>query len=663
MELAYRKGSDAFVLPGSYRRLETRLRDAGRLGDVSAVVLSCFDPATRMMPFVLYDRRMFPAGARTVAGALRQAGFHRTRAVFQLWNPNFQPSQARLDSRPPQLLLISAMQIHAAAAYQAVRDAWVLGDERPLILVGGPKAFHEPYHFWSLPTQRGPVAPDAAVTGEAYVLLDLLNVLQDFRRPGEHLRLAFERARHGGALDAVPGLVYLDPRTTLHQPLLVDTGLQRLVQHLDELPDEVTGLSLLEPPHPRAGLSAAPLADDQVRRYNQIASLLITQGCKFNCSYCPIPALNQKTWRFRSPENLVRQLRSIRERFGIKYYFGADDNFMNRRQTAEEFFEALARAQVTGPKRLQRLGHQIRWGTEATQHDTWKNRDLLPLASQAGLAAIWFGIEDLTAELINKGQKPEVTAELFRLMHRHKICPMAMMMYHDGQPFYSPGSLYGLANQMDFLRQAGAVSVQVTVHNPAVGTREYETTFASGRVLSRVGSTEVNEAMIDGNHVMIAGKEPCWLKQLKHLAGYFRFYNPLNLFRAGRDDGSPLRFYRVGYQIAGFLGVLRTAFKMIPYALRLVFGKKEFAREAPPLTRVPVRLADGAFPRFPDGAVYAETFGSPPQEPITVEHYRIEVQEHRGDTRQSAVADDGAPLHPRRGGALEQLGRLHEGAA
>jgi hypothetical protein len=221
------------------------------------------------------------------------------------------------------------------------------------------------------------------------------------------------------------------------------------------------------------------------------------------------------------------------------------------------------------------------------------------------LFALWFGIEDLTAELINKGQKPEVTVELFRLMHQNKICPMAMMMFHDGQPYHTPGSLYGLANQMDFLRRAGAVSVQVTVHSPAVGTREYEKTYASGRVLSKVGGVAIPEAQFDGNHVMVAGADPCWLKQLKHLAGYFRFYNPLNLIRAGRDDGSPLRLRRVIYQAAGFLGVLRTTLKMIPYSLRLLLGKKEFAAQAPPMALVPVRLAPGAFPRFPEGEVYS----------------------------------------------------------
>src|SRR5262245_45310531 len=161
MELTYRKGTDAFVPAGSYRRLEARLRErGGDLADIPAVVLYAFDRRTRMLPFILYDKRMFPAGPRLIAGALRQAGFQRVRAVFQLWNPNFRPSDAKVDGRPVHLLLVSTMQIHVAEAYRAVADAWAMGEERPLIIVGGSKTVHEPYHFWPLPTPGGPGGPD-----------------------------------------------------------------------------------------------------------------------------------------------------------------------------------------------------------------------------------------------------------------------------------------------------------------------------------------------------------------------------------------------------------------------------------------------------------------------------------------------------------------------
>ncbi len=600
MELNSRKGADAFVPAGSYRRLEADLAARKEMADIPAVVLACFDPRTRMLPFILYDKMIFPAGGRAVAGALVQAGFQRTRAVFQLWNPNFRPSQARYDGRPIQLLLVSAMQIHGEAAYAAIRDAWTMGEDRPLIIAGGPKAHYEPYHFWPLATPKGPVGPDVVCTGESFVLLDLLRVLTGFHRPGRHIRQAFELARHAGALDEVPGLVYLDPEASLEEPVLVDTGLQRLVQHLDEMPHEVSGLAVMEPPSRRPGLGAAPLPDRKVRSHARICTLLVTQGCKFSCSYCPIPGVNQKTWRYRSPEGLVHEMRSVRERFGIKHFFGTDDNFLNRRQTALDFFEAIARARVYQDKRL---GNQVRWGTEATQHDTWKNRDLLPLAREAGLNAIWFGIEDLTAELVNKGQKPEVTAALFPLMHQHKIMPMAMMMFHDGQPYSTPGSLYGITNQVDFLRQAGAVSMQVTIHTPAVGSREFERTFTEHRVIKQLGNLPIKESgYYEGNHVLVEGDTPFWLKQMQLLGAYFRFYNPVNAWRALRDDGSPLRWYRAGYQLLGFVGAVRTAWRLLPYTLRLAFGKKTFHTEPPRLTSVPIRLAAGAFPRYPEFA-------------------------------------------------------------
>ena len=122
MELTVRKGNDRFVPAGAYRALEARLRQRSeQLAEIPAVVLSAFDRGTRLLPFVLYDSRIFPAGARSIAGALYQAGFQRTRAVFQLWNPNFRPSQARIDGRPVELLLISSMQMHVSKAYAAIR--------------------------------------------------------------------------------------------------------------------------------------------------------------------------------------------------------------------------------------------------------------------------------------------------------------------------------------------------------------------------------------------------------------------------------------------------------------------------------------------------------------------------------------------------------------
>jgi hypothetical protein len=245
---------------------------------------------------------------------------------------------------------------------------------------------------------------------------------------------------------------------------------------------------------------------------------------------------------------------------------------------------------------------RIRFATEATQFDTYRNRDLLPLARDAGVHALWFGIEDLTATLINKGQKPAQTIELFRLMREQKISPMAMIMFHDGQPFFTPGSLYGLYNQMKFLREAGAVTVQCTAHGPAVGTRERESTYSGGRVLDRLGAYTIPESMFDGNHVMVGGGEAMWKRQLKLLGGYASFYNPVNLARALRRDGSLLRRRRIGYQAAGMLATAWTAVKMAPYIARLMVQKPKYHAGTPRESRLKIHHPAPAFPRWPGKA-------------------------------------------------------------
>ncbi len=120
-------------------------------------------------------------------------------------------------------------------AYDAISEAWSLGAARPLIIVGGPKAIYEPYHFWPMAGKRDPAVPDVVITGEQYVLLELLNTLIEYRSAHGTRRSAFEQARSEGALETIPGLVYLAPGASAREPVLIDTGLQRLVRDLESL--------------------------------------------------------------------------------------------------------------------------------------------------------------------------------------------------------------------------------------------------------------------------------------------------------------------------------------------------------------------------------------------------------------------------------------------
>ncbi len=569
MELPHRNPGDVYLPDGTFQGKINALRRLADTRDLAVGIFYAFDSRTHMLPFWYADKRMAPCSVRLLGDVLHAAGFTNFRIVLQQWSPRVLPSRMRLNSRPLDILLVSSMQVHAERAYGLVRDAHRMGNARPLILAGGPKAIYEPTDFFELGPQEA-IGADCVVTGEAFVLLDLLHAILAGRHSDETPRDAYERARLSGALEKVPGLVYLSPRASTQRPVAVNTGAQRLLRDLDELPMPDAGYRMIEPPHRRRTTAAQPCAPERVGRLSTIASVISTQGCRFRCPYCSIPAANQRTWRHKSPGRLAAEITHIHENFGITNFFSTDDNFFNDRQTVIDLMTELARTTVAGKP----LSARVRFYTEATAFDVYRNRDLLPLARAGGLAAIWFGIEDITAELVNKGQTAGKTAELFALLHRLDIEPMAMMIHSDAQPLRSAAtSLSGLLNQARYVFDQGAVSYQCTYLGPAVGTRDFEPAAKAGAIFKRVGHEDIPQAFQDGNHVVASRHARPWQQQIHIVQAYAAFYNPWNTLRAFLNlRKGPLQRKRLLFQVIGQVGLALTIPRLLAWALRLKRG-------------------------------------------------------------------------------------------
>ena len=584
-----RDRSPALLRPGELLALRERLRRIAPAHDLASVIVCAFDYRTRMLPFMLADTRVVPAGVRAIGSALADSGFANTRIVLQQWNRHVQPSRMRLAGRVPDLLLMSSMHIHSEQCRALMADACTIPEEhRPLIVAGGPQAINEPWDLFNFRVTGAsvPASADVAVTGEEFVLLSLLEVVLSFRAAGEPLRRAFARARDAGALDAIGGLFYSRTGTGGRVEELIDTGPQRLLLDLDELPDPVLGFGLLEPPGRGRELAASPLPAGQVRRFSPLGSLVLTLGCKFNCAFCPIPAYNQRQLRFKSGGRIAEEMARLHSQFGLRYFFGTDDNFLNDPRRAVQIAEEIIHKQV-GDKPLRR---QVRWGTEATVHDTLATGDDLRLLNRAGLRALWLGVEDMSGALVRKGQGADATLAAFALLRKYGIMPNAMLMHHDDQPLYSRGDYRGLLNQVNVLRSAGAVSVQVLMITPARNSRSYEPMFASGMVLDSAGGQRIEPHMYDGNFVVASRHPRPWRQQMNMLLAYLWFYNPLRFAVAIVAPKSRLYLTDAGMQAIGMIGLVQTVRRTIPWLVRLALGRITRRTEPPPPS-VPVRQA------------------------------------------------------------------------
>jgi len=588
MELPRRARGDELLRSGELIALRKRLRAISARHDLVTVIACAFDHRTRMLPFIYADTRMAPAGVRAIGSAMVDIGFDKTRIVLQQWNPHFRASQMRLDGRVPDLFMVSTMGMHSGRAMEMMKDARRIDPaHRPLIIAGGSHAVYEPHLLFNGDASQTGGA-DVAITGEEFVLLSLLEVLLTLRADGESMRSVFFRARDCGALDEISGLVYpRGDRDGVAEELL-DTGVQRLLGDLDELPSPVLGYRLLEAPSGAMTLASQALPPERVRKHSPIGSVVLTFGCKFACPYCPIPAYNQRQHRLKGPQRIAEEMWGLYKAYGIRNFFGVDDNFFNKKALTLDILETLASAEFDGVP----LRRKARWYTEVTVHDTLQMKEHLPLAHKAGVRALWLGVEDMTATLVNKGQSVDKTSEAFRLMRAAGICPMPMMMHHDSQPLYSRGSQYGLLNQINVLRKAGAVSLQVLMMTPSPGTILYEKTFTDGLVIDSAGGKPVEAHMCDGNYIVASKHARPWRKQLNLLAGYLSFYNPLWFAIALLRRGSKVGLKPAGMQIVGMLGLIQSIRRTSGWALRLMFGRvKRLSR--PPVSNIPMQSVHG----------------------------------------------------------------------
>ncbi len=70
-------------------------------------------------------------------------------------------------------------------------------------------------------------------------------------------------------------------------------------------------------------------------------NIMTSRGCPFNCSFCATPINWGRQVRMRSPENVVREIELLKERYGIKVVFFFDDTFNASPKRADAICELM----------------------------------------------------------------------------------------------------------------------------------------------------------------------------------------------------------------------------------------------------------------------------------------------------------------------------------
>ena len=154
--------------------------------------------------------------------------------------------------------------------------------------------------------------------------------------------------------------------------------------------------------------------------FRRAAGLQFSRGCTLTCSYCG-QWMFWKKWRHRSPENIVEQLKILKNDYDVDYVWFADENFSADRETLIHLLNLIIEANL-----------DLSLNINMTAADVVRDADIVPLYKAAGIDYIVMGVESLKDEVVSKIRKNnpfEISKEAVRLLRKNNILSLTNIIY------------------------------------------------------------------------------------------------------------------------------------------------------------------------------------------------------------------------------------------
>lgn len=184
------------------------------------------------------------------------------------------------------------------------------------------------------------------------------------------------------------------------------------------------------------------------------------------CTFCLWPQTHSgHRWRLRSAQDVVAEVRYIKENFpGLKEIFFDDDTFNYRKERTIELCKELGKVGVT-------------WSCTSrvtTDHDTLK------AMKDAGARLMIVGYESGDQQIL-KNIKKGATIDMARRFtdNAHKLGLTIHADFIVGLPGETPGTI---RNTIDFAKSLDCETIQVSIAHPYPGTEFYDHAKKNGLI-------------------------------------------------------------------------------------------------------------------------------------------------------------------------------------
>ncbi|HEY2171998.1 MAG TPA: radical SAM protein [Candidatus Angelobacter sp.] len=151
--------------------------------------------------------------------------------------------------------------------------------------------------------------------------------------------------------------------------------------------------------------------------------LELGRGCPFSCTFCSTNDFFRRSFRLKSPAQMIADMRRVRQTYGINSFELVHDMFTVDRKRVVAFCEALLESKRKNPE------DTFIWGCSARTDCV--DEELIALMSKAGCRGIFFGIETGSRRMqkvIDKGLDLNDSAERVHSCDKYKINTAVSLM-------------------------------------------------------------------------------------------------------------------------------------------------------------------------------------------------------------------------------------------
>lgn len=375
----------------------------------------------------------------------------------------------------PRLMLVQPTQYDVGGRLCKQRRIYLPGLAFPLLAAMAPRTWEVDARIEVVDDIDFDADVDLVGIGTmGYTIWRGIEIAREFRKRGKKVFMGGYMASlvPQRTLEHVDSVVVGDAETSFPRLLRDFETTGRIERIYNEPVERIDGL-----PVPRYDLLTA-------KRIGDMLPVQAGRGCPHLCSFCSIACLYRGRYLARPMDEVVRDIRAVKEH-GFRKFYLLDDNIVSN----PGFLEALCDA-VTPLK--------MTWASQCSLQLA-RNPRLLDKVRKSGCNLMSFGLESITQEGLDRLNKDWLKVDdhqaLLERITQAGIMPSSeMMIGTDGDTEESIRATY------DFVEKARIPIPRFYILTPMPGTPLYEQMHGEGRLVTEDwkkydGSTAVHRPM------------------------------------------------------------------------------------------------------------------------------------------------------------------------